>query len=93
MSRRQSIPSYRFHKQSGQAFVTLTDGTGARRDMLLGVYDTPESRTEYLRVLGEWEATGRRLPDREAEGGIRVNELFQAFVRHAEQHYRRRPKL
>jgi integrase len=89
MSRRPSIPTYRLHKQSGQAIVTLTDGSGARRDVLLGVYDTPESRTEYLRVLGEWEATGRRLPDREAGSGIRVNELLQAFLGHAEQHYRR----
>jgi hypothetical protein len=28
MSRRRSLPSYRLHKQSGQAVVTLPDGLG-----------------------------------------------------------------
>jgi integrase len=88
MSRRRSIPSYRLHKQSNQAVVTLTDGTGARRDVLLGKYGTPASRAEYARVLGEWEATGRRLPGPEAASGVSVNELLFAFLRHAEGHYR-----
>jgi hypothetical protein len=57
MSKRtRRIPSYRLHKQSGQAIVTLTDGLGRRRDVLLGRYGTPESRAEYVRVLAEWEA-------------------------------------
>jgi hypothetical protein len=57
MPRRHSVPSYRLHKQSGQAIVTLTDGLGGRRDVLLGKYGTPESRAEYARVLAEWEPT------------------------------------
>jgi hypothetical protein len=64
MPRRNHIPSYRHHKQSGQAVVTLPDGLGGRRDVLLGKYDTPESRAEYARVLAEWEASGRRPPRR-----------------------------
>ncbi len=91
MSRRpKALPSYRLHKQSGQAIVTLTDGTGRRRDVLLGQHDTGESRAEYLRVVGEWEATGRRLPAAGdgADAGLSVNELLVAFLRHAEQHYR-----
>ena len=44
MSRpRNAIPSYRLHKQSGQAIVTLTDAVGTRRDVLLGPCNTPES--------------------------------------------------
>jgi hypothetical protein len=62
MSKRTQIPSYRLHKQSGQAVVTLTDGLGRRRDVLLGKHGTPESRAEYLRVTTEWETNGRRLP-------------------------------
>jgi integrase len=88
MSRRSSIPSYRLHRQSGQAIVTLTDGLGGRKDILLGQFDTVESRTEYARVIGEWEATGRRLAGRDAGSGISVNELLLAFLRHAESHYR-----
>lgn len=36
MSRpRKSVPSYRLHKQSGQAVVILSDTLGNRRDILL----------------------------------------------------------
>ena len=69
--------------------MTLTDGLGGRRDVLLGVYDTPESRVEYSRVIGEWETRGRRLTADPAPSGLSVNELMLAFLRHAEQHYRR----
>jgi hypothetical protein len=47
MSRTASVPSYRRHKQSGQAVVTLPDGLGGRRDILLGQYGSKESRLEY----------------------------------------------
>jgi integrase len=78
------------HKQSGQAVVTLPDGLGGRRDVLLGKYDTPESRAEYARVLAEWEVGGRRLPARSAEGSapdLTVNELILAYWRWAEAYY------
>jgi integrase len=89
MSRRTSIPSYRLHKQSGQAVVTLPDGSGGRRDVLLGKYDTSESRAEYARVIAEWAASGRRLPAPAAAATLSVNELILAYWKHAEQHYRR----
>ena len=39
------IPSYRLHKPSGQAVVTLSDtNTGRRRDVYLGAYGTSASR-------------------------------------------------
>ncbi len=62
MSRRSRIPSYRCHRQSGEGVVTLLDALGNRRDVLLGRYDTPESRREYLRVIAEWEANSCRMP-------------------------------
>lgn len=50
------VPSYRKHKQSGQAIVTLTDRLGGRRDVLLGRFGTPESHLRYARAITEWEA-------------------------------------
>src|SRR5262245_53157829 len=79
------VPTYRHHKQSGQAIVTLTDGLGGRRDVLLGTYGTKASRSEYSRVMARWEASGRRLSN---QYGVSVNELAVAFLKHAEQHYR-----
>src|SRR5262245_16166113 len=54
---RLRTPSYRLHKPSGQAVVTL-DG----RDIYLGQYGTPRSRAEFDRILAEWLSNGRRLP-------------------------------
>jgi integrase len=88
MSRSHHVPSYRRHKQSRQAIVTLTDGFGGRRDILLGKYGTAASRAEYARVLAEWEANGRRLPKPTAAADLTVTELIRAFWCHAEQHYR-----
>ncbi|HEV3146287.1 MAG TPA: hypothetical protein VGZ47_20540 [Gemmataceae bacterium] len=55
-----SIPSYRLHKQSGQAVVTLPDArTGKGKDMLLGEYGSEESKKEYQRVIREWQEMKR----------------------------------
>jgi integrase len=97
MSRRPSHrnPSYRLHKQSGQAVVTLTDRLGGRRDVLLGKYGTPEESPEswakYYRVLAEWKTQGRRPAapaGQSAEAALSVNELILLFWRWAEKHYR-----
>src|SRR5262245_20395003 len=89
MSREQRIPTYRRHKQSGQAIVTLSDGLGGRRDVLLGKYGTAASRAEYARVIAEWEASGRHLPRAVAAAAdATVNEVAARFWTHAEQHYR-----
>ena len=57
MSRPMRTPSYRLHKPSGQAVVTL-DG----HDVYLGKHDTPQSRQEYDRLVAEWLANSRRWP-------------------------------
>src|SRR6516162_9450868 len=87
MSRRNRVPAYRLHKQSGQAVVTLPDGLGRRRDVLLGKYGSPESRKEYARVLAEWESNGRRLPEPVARSEVSVNELVLAYWKHAREYY------
>src|SRR5262245_27801357 len=92
MARPRSIPSYRKHRQSGQAIVTLTDHlTGRRKDVLLGKYHSAESRKEYARVLAEWEANGRRMADAAAMAAsdLSIAELLLTFVEHAKEHYRR----
>jgi integrase len=88
MSKNDRVPTYRRHRQSGQAIVTLPDGLGGRRDVLLGKYGTAASRKEYARVIAEWEANGRTLPNRAAAGDLTVNELAVSYLAHAEQHYR-----
>lgn len=84
------LPSYRLHKPSGRAVVTL-DG----RVHYLGAFGTPESRAEYDRLIAEWLAGGRRrsAPSDQIAGvgssqDLTVNELMVSFLRHAERHYR-----
>jgi integrase len=89
MSRIHRVPSYRHHKQSGQAVVTLTDRSGCRRDILLGKYGSASSRQEYARAIAEWETAGHRLlHSRPAGVTLSINELVSAFWDYAEQHYR-----
>jgi integrase len=94
MNRRPRIHSYRLHKQSGQAVVTLTDPSGRRRDVLLGKHGTDESVNEYTRVLAEWNASGRVLAQTGAPPGttpsLSINEVILLFWKHAEEHYRHR---
>jgi len=87
MPRRKSQASYRFHKHSGQAVVTLMDHLGKRRDVLLDTYDTDASRTEYARVIAEWRAAGSRLPG-DSSGDITINELILVYWSHVETYYR-----
>ena len=83
------VPSYRRHKSSGQAVVTLPDGLGNRRDVLLSKYGSKESRVEYARVIAEWEAVGRTLPPQQPTASLSVNELLIRFWAWAEKHYRK----
>lgn len=76
------VPSYRRHKQSGQAIVTLSG-----RDILLGAHGTKASRAEYDRVTAEWIANGRRLPAA-AASDLTVSSLIVKFWAHAERYYR-----
>ena len=82
------LPSYRLHKPSGRAVVTL-----GGKDYYLGDYDSPESRENYHRALAEWmEARRSReasaAPSPGTDPGLTVGELILAFWRHALDHYR-----
>jgi integrase len=85
MSANHRIPLYRKHKQSGQAIVTLRDGFGVRRDVLLGKFGTKASKEAYGRVIAEWEARGRKLTGPQAD--ISVNELILQYWEWARTYY------
>ncbi|HKB04402.1 MAG TPA: tyrosine-type recombinase/integrase [Gemmataceae bacterium] len=87
MPRRNHVPSYRLHKQSGLTVVSLTDAiTGKRQDHLLGPHGTPGSRAEYGRIIAEWEARGRRL-NVVAPIDLTVAELLVRFLAHSKTYY------
>jgi hypothetical protein len=46
MPRSPFAPSYRLHRSSGQAAVTVRTATGERKGVYRGVYNYPESRAE-----------------------------------------------
>ncbi len=77
----RSVPTYRKHRSSGQAIVTL-----AGHDHYLGPHGTATSRREYDRLIAEWLAGGR------AALGSSVNdlsmvELMARYWRHVQQRY------
>jgi integrase len=77
-------PSYRLHKPTGQAVVTL-DG----RDFYLGRFGSPESRAEYDRIIVEWISNGRRLsaPASGPGADLTVNELLLTYLTFADSYY------
>src|SRR5262245_47026302 len=90
-TRRGTPPSYRRHS-SGQACVTVRDHNGRRREILLGKWNSPESKAEYARIISALAAHQGRLALQQQQssafGDLTVNELILAFWQHAEQHYR-----
>src|SRR5215207_8432190 len=89
MPRRPVLPSYRKHKQSGQAVVTFRLPGGKRKDYLLGRYGSKESKAEYARLLTEFQAGHRSLPGPgHPIGDVSVNELLVRYLRHCDQYYR-----
>jgi len=76
-------PAYtRRSQRPNLAIVTLRDSkTGKRKCYSLGVYDSPESRELYHRLIAQWEADGRRLPGLgdDAAGDVSVTELCLAY--------------
>jgi integrase len=91
MSRPRSVspPSYRRHRQSGQAVVTLSDPSGRRKDYLLGPFGSAESKREYARLIAEWTAAGWCIPHAgPAPADLTVNELLVRFWSHVTAYYR-----
>src|SRR5262245_16545914 len=65
-------PSYRLHRASGQAVVTLSG-----RDHYLGKFGSTASKAEYERLTSEWLRNGRHLdPGRD----LSVAELVRDYM-------------
>jgi integrase len=83
MPRTPRIPSYRCHRPTGLAVVTLNG-----RDIYLGKYGTAESRREYDRQVELWLARGRTAPA-DSPDDLTVVELVRDYLKHAEEYYRK----
>lgn len=80
------VPSYRLHRPSGRAVVTI-DG----RDVYLGEYGTAASRRAYDRAIGAWLAAGRDRPAAGTAGrGITCARVAQLYRAHAARYYVKR---
>ncbi|WP_406701308.1 hypothetical protein V5E97_36470 [Singulisphaera sp. Ch08] len=72
-------PSYRLHKPTGQAVVTISG-----RDFYLGKHGTEASRSEYDRLIAEWLTAGRQLP---VTDDATISELMVEFLKWADAYY------
>ena len=80
----QSLPKYRKHKASGQAFVELNG-----RRYYLGPHGTKASKLEYDRLVAEWLQHGRQIPPSTESGELTVVELMVAYVHFVRGYYRK----
>lgn len=83
------VPSYRLHRSSGQAIVTLSS-----RDHLLGEYESRASKVKYHELVARWIANGRKTlnvtPPVSAlhiDTRLTVDGLLDAHVRHSHTYY------
>ncbi len=75
------IPSYRKHT-SGSARVTIQG-----KDYLLREYGSPESKTTYNRIIGEFIASNCSPVFREKPSKLTMAQVSLAFLNHAETYY------
>jgi integrase len=75
-----ATPTYRQHKPSGQAVVTL-----GGIDHYLGPWRSKVSKLEYDRLIGEWLAGGRQVAPAQAD--LSVLELVNRYRKFAEAYY------
>ncbi len=78
-TRYPKTPSYRLHRSSGSAVVTI-----AGRDHYLGKHNTAASWAAYDRLIAEWLRNGRAL---HAQEPVSINELLLAYHKHAQKLY------
>ncbi len=82
-TRKPRTPSYRLHKPTGQAVVTLNG-----RDHYLGKHGTEQSHAAYERTISEWLAN-RRAHVGPVLAGITVSEVLAPYLRFANEYYRK----
>jgi integrase len=85
MSQNGKIPSYRLHRTSGRAVVTLNG-----RDIYLGSHGTAQSRDKYDRLIRRWLENDRQPLDR-AESAppheLLMAQLILKYWEHAKREY------
>ncbi|WP_437228791.1 tyrosine-type recombinase/integrase [Planctomicrobium sp. SH661] len=77
---RSVVPSYGFHKPSGQARVRI-DG----KDHWLGQHGSPESYEKYSKLILEWQQS----PKTQVASGLSVRHLVLLYLQRCKQHYRK----
>src|SRR4029450_8216552 len=76
------IPTYRLHRASGRAVVTLPiAGVPRGRDVFLGRYGSPLSRQKYAQVIAQWTDAGD-APATAASDDVTVVELMDRYFQH-----------
>jgi len=88
-SKKGDPPAYRLHN-SGQARVTVRDQQGRRRDVMLGPWQSPESKAAYQRVLALLTLHNGYYPfpdDRPDADGPTIDEVILAWWKDAEGRY------
>ncbi|MHB1766503.1 MAG: hypothetical protein ACYCUV_01470 [Phycisphaerae bacterium] len=73
------LPSYRLHRASGQAVITLTG-----RDYYLGGFNSPESRVAYDRLIQEFLVNNRSTDVVQSQANqdrrsVTINELISTY--------------
>jgi integrase len=87
MRPKNPVPSYLRHQATGQARVVIGGKT-----YYLGPYNSPESRAEYGRLIGEWSANSATVTPTPAKPATAPNDAYVsqlrlAYFRHAETYY------
>ena len=79
--RKVRLPSYRLHRPSGQAVVTL-----GGHDHYLGPHGSDQSREAYDRLIAEYLSRGRRAL--RGDNPLTVSELILRYYEHALAYYK-----
>src|SRR6476620_3945927 len=78
----RSVPSYRLHKPSGRAVVTLNG-----KDHYLGAWKSPESHAEYDRLISEWLAARKAPIHSTPVSKLTIAQLLLAYLKEAQVTY------
>ena len=78
----QSVPKYRKHKASGQAFIELNG-----RRHYLGPHGSKVSKLEFDRLITEWLSAGRSAAYGVAEHAVSIAELVVDYVEYVKAYY------
>jgi len=85
---KNTVPSYKLHKASGQAVMRITLPGGERKSVYLGVYGSPESKAEYARRVQAVTTNTVTAITGPSATDLTVAELLVGFLEHADRHYR-----